>query len=64
MGAGFGAWIVNNIDIAPNHCGPIMGVANSLSNCLGFIAPYVTGLILHANVHNYLRILHLSAIKR
>lgn len=41
MGSGFGGWVVNVIDIAPNHAGSIMGVANSISNCLGLYLYFV-----------------------
>jgi len=50
LGAGFGGWVVNNIDVSPNYAGTIMGVTNCVSNSLGFIAPFVSGLILHAMV--------------
>ncbi len=49
-GASNSGWTVNHIEIAPNHAGTISGLANSVGNILGFVAPFVTGLILQSDV--------------
>jgi len=44
-GSGLG---VNLIDISPNYAGATMGVVNTASNVMGFVAPYIVGLLLSA----------------
>ena len=46
-GSGLG---VNLIDISPNYAGATMGVVNTASNVMGFVAPYIVGLLLSAGV--------------
>ncbi|OXA52347.1 Sialin [Folsomia candida] len=48
-GASNSGWTLGHIEIAPNHAGTISGIANMFGNCLGFVAPLVTGLILEKN---------------
>ena len=40
--SGFG---VNHIDIAPNFAGTLMGITNMGSNTMGFVAPWIVGLL-------------------
>ena len=40
--SGFG---VNHIDIAPNFAGTLMGITNMGSNTMGFVAPWIVGLM-------------------
>ncbi|XP_021963048.1 putative inorganic phosphate cotransporter [Folsomia candida] len=47
-GASRGSWMVNMIDIAPNHAGTILAVGSMASYFLGMLAPYVTGILLHS----------------
>ena len=47
---------VNIIDISPNYAGAVMGVTNTAASVMGFVAPYVVGLLLSAGVslrHNF-----------
>jgi hypothetical protein len=37
-------------DIAPNYTGSVLAVLNTISNCIGFIAPVVTAAIVDGNV--------------
>ena len=46
-GSGMG---VNLIEIAPNYAGAMMGVVNTAGNVMGFVAPYIVGLLLSAGV--------------
>eukprot|EP00095_Tigriopus_kingsejongensis_P002481 maker-scaffold988_size73003-snap-gene-0.16 protein:Tk02481 transcript:maker-scaffold988_size73003-snap-gene-0.16-mRNA-1 annotation:"hypothetical protein TcasGA2_TC006625" len=39
----------NMLDMAPNFAGTIMGITNTISNFMGFIAPQLTGLIINHN---------------
>ena len=39
---------VNIIDISPNYAGAVMGVANTAASSMGFVAPYVLGVLLSA----------------
>ena len=41
---------VNIIDISPNYAGAVMGVTNTAASVMGFVAPYVVGLLLSAGV--------------
>ena len=41
---------VNIIDISPNYAGAVMGMVNTAGNVMGFVAPYVVGLLLSAGV--------------
>ena len=43
---GFG---VNHIDIAPNFAGTLMGITNMGSNTMGFVAPWIVGLMTEDN---------------
>ena len=38
------------MDLAPNYAGTMMGVTNTVGNFAGFVAPYVTGLIIDGQV--------------
>ena len=40
--SGFG---VNHIDIGPNFAGTLMGITNMGSNTMGFVAPWIVGLV-------------------
>ena len=44
--SGFG---VNHIDIAPNFAGTLMGITNMGSNTMGFVAPWIVGLMTENN---------------
>ena len=37
-------------DLAPNHTGSLLGVLNTVSNTMGFIAPIVSAIIVDGNV--------------
>lgn len=41
----FAGYLVNHMDIAPQFAGTLMGLANGISACTGFIAPYVAAVI-------------------
>lgn len=41
---------VNHIDISPNFAGTMMSISNFMSNCVGFLAPIVAGIILTDDV--------------
>lgn len=38
------------IDISPNHSGVILGLANLITTCPGFISPYIVGKLTMGNV--------------
>lgn len=49
-GAVHSGFMVNYVDLAPNHAGMIMGAANTIANVCGIGAPYVAGLLINNNV--------------
>ena len=49
-GSGLG---VNLIDIAPNYAGATMGVVNTAGNIMGFVAPFIVGLLLSEGVSTF-----------
>ena len=40
------------MDLAPNYAGTMMGITNTIGNFAGFVAPYITGLIIDGQVRN------------
>ena len=40
-------------DLAPNHTGSLLGVLNTVSNTMGFLAPIVSAVIVDGNVSLY-----------
>ena len=42
------------MDLAPNYAGTMMGITNTIGNFAGFVAPYITGLIIDGQVHKNL----------
>ena len=46
----YGGYVVNHVDISPNHAGVLMGITNTVANLCGFAAPYVAGLLINQNV--------------
>ena len=42
----------NHMDLAPNYAGTMMGITNTIGNFAGFVAPYITGLIIDGQVRN------------
>ena len=41
---------INQIDLAPNFAGTLMGITNSASNLMGFVAPMIVGWIVDKGV--------------
>ena len=41
----FSGFFVNNMDIAPQYAGTLMGISNSLGSIAGFIASYVASKV-------------------
>ena len=41
------------MDLAPNYAGTMMGITNTIGNFAGFVAPYITGLIINGQVKSY-----------
>ena len=49
-GASNSGFQVNHVELSSNYAGTLMGVTNTAANMAGFMAPYVTGLIIDENV--------------
>ena len=49
-GASNSGFQVNHVELSSNYSGTLMGVTNTAANMAGFMAPYVTGLIIDENV--------------
>ena len=41
-GASYSGFQGNHMELSPNYAGTLMGITNTIANCSGFIAPYVT----------------------
>ena len=46
---------VNQIDLAPNYAGTLMGLTNGAANVMGFVAPMIVGWIVNDSVSQYLK---------
>jgi ACS family sodium-dependent inorganic phosphate cotransporter len=46
LSANVGGFVVNHMDIAPNHAGTLMGITNTAGTIPGIAGVYITGLIL------------------
>ncbi|KAF4526241.1 hypothetical protein B566_EDAN001926 [Ephemera danica] len=46
-GAGYGGYQMNHISLSPTFAGTMYGVTNAAGNMCGFLAPYVTGLLIN-----------------
>ena len=53
-GASNSGFQVNHAELTSNYAGTLMGVTNTAANMAGFMAPYVTGLIIDGNVSTYI----------
>ena len=49
-GASNSGFQVNHVELTSNYSGTLMGVTNTAANMAGFMAPYVTGLVIDGNV--------------
>nr|CAI5846476.1 unnamed protein product [Callosobruchus analis] len=49
---------MNHIALSPKYAGTMYGITNAASNMCGFIAPYVTGMIIEGRVSNKEVLLH------
>lgn len=38
-GCNYSGYMVNMVDFAPKYAGTMMGIANGLASCTGFLAP-------------------------
>ena len=56
----FAGYLVNHMDIAPQFAGTLMGLANGISACTGFIAPYVAAVITKDVSHPITILVYLS----
>lgn len=45
MGTFYSGFKANNLDLAPNYAGVIMGIANGAGGLTGVIGPYIVGLL-------------------
>jgi len=43
----YSGYQANHMDLAPNYAGTMMGITNTIGNFAGFVAPYITGLIIN-----------------
>jgi len=48
-GASNSGFQVNHVELSSNYSGTLMGVTNTAANMAGFMAPYVTGLVIDGN---------------
>ena len=53
-GASNSGFQVNHVELSSNYSGTLMGVTNTAANMAGFMAPYVTGLVIDGNVSTFL----------
>ena len=53
-GASNSGFQVNHAELTSNYAGTLMGVTNTAANMAGFMAPYVTGLVIDGNVSTYI----------
>ncbi|XP_066586575.1 sialin isoform X2 [Prorops nasuta] len=49
QGAQYAGNQMNHIALAPKYAGTLYGIANATSNACGFLAPYITGLIVNGH---------------
>lgn len=60
LSANVGGFVVNHMDIGPDHAGTLMGITNTAGTLPGIVGVYVTGLILAAT-GSWAMVFHLTA---
>ena len=45
----FSGFVVNHMELSPNYAATLMGITNTFGNAMGFVTPYVCGVLVNHN---------------